>query len=951
MDIHNIDEYLDLQDQNQMNLLATEELSKQPEEESEWHSATAAALGLLETDNPYLYNVDNNTNNNNNEWVSNQDSFITPDSLLKQPTTAPAAVSITPVPVVEEKRVTRSRNAPSSVVVPKKKKKAARQKKLYCICQQPYSGKPMVQCDTCEEWFHCTCVGFDPDEQEDEDIDWVCQNCLQVATKPEPVIKSPTPKVTITIPSPSARQTRGANRTQSQCLSEGCHNRTRADSYCSDVCARKKHDVVKKQEKEPVKEKAAAVEGATVEEADVEEADVEEATVVEEQALKEVADVKDAVEEKKKGTKEDAVKEVKEKTSSPATPQRVTRLSRMRTASMSASAEPANVVKPKRRSSAPVVAKKKEVEVDNKPALDGVQEEAEEEEEEEEEEEDEEMATPDTPMSPSQMTEQENPVRRNVIKNMSGILKRILDTAIEENPQLLAEGETSSSTAESLAKRIENTMLEELGDVGKTQNTCGERYKSKFRSLLYNLKDKQNQVFQMRVITGDLDPMQLVKMSSEDMANPELKSMSEVMRKAGLKNSVMKVDNTPIIKKTHKGDIIMVPNKDNDTNQNMYSEQVEHLMRDTPTINPLQEETKPTISSFSPTSNGSKLDPLDDILARIGIPAHDDNNKRSLSSSDSGVMDYPKKRRVTLDMEELLGEEEDTPFTVEEVELEVDHQPTDSMDAEQEEEQVPAKEKLPSIWHGRVNMPAVAEFEASARQIGGRILTEEEWAEVLSPTMWIEGRIPAERVTGYVTQSQYSNSREIVLLEIEPDSRTEDATNSQTLLKYLDSRQRYAVVGHNKTKVKDFYLIPLYKVQHIPDCLYVVRVEETERECDLFLGVLVLTKQIPVVTKPAIYSTPMATPMYLAPSPPPPITSQFETPSQPSYYNSQEQPKYGYGHAAQTTHSQPARSTQPAPQESFVHPSRQQQHNYERGQGYYNNQRQRNRPDAYRPSY
>lgn len=27
--------------------------------------------------------------------------------------------------------------------------------------------------------FHCTCVGFDPDEQEDEDIDWVCPNCLQ----------------------------------------------------------------------------------------------------------------------------------------------------------------------------------------------------------------------------------------------------------------------------------------------------------------------------------------------------------------------------------------------------------------------------------------------------------------------------------------------------------------------------------------------------------------------------------------------------------------------------------------------------------------------------------------------------------------------------------------------------------------------------------------------------
>lgn len=736
------------------------------------------------------------------------------------------------------------------------------------------------------------------------------------------MIESPTPKVTITIPAPSARQTRGSNRNQSQCLYEGCHNRTRADSYCSDVCARKKTEVLT-----PVKQEKS--------------------------------------------------------------PQRVTRLSRMRTASMSAGTEPIKVVKspPKsRRSSAPLVNKKKlekdkeenkveykEEEEEEAPEEEEVLEEEnkdekeeeykeevkeevkEEEEEEEEEDDDEEEAaegaeTPDTPMSPSQMTEQENPVRRNVIKNMSAILKTIIDTASVENPELFDQEKTSTERAENLAKSIENTMLEELGDTGKTQRrrTCGERYKSKFRSLLYNLKDKQNQVFQVRVITGDLSPIQLVKMSSEDMANPELKSMSEVLRKTGLKNSVMKLDNTPIIKKTHKGDIIMVPNKDNDTNQNMYSEQVENVHIDTKVSTPIEEPK--TITSFSPTSTGSKLDPLDDILARIGIPAHDENNKRT-SSDPSGAIDYAKKRKVTLDVEELLGEEEDTPFQVEEVDTNEFDQEEPDVEMKEEEKQ---EEKLPTIWQGRVNMPQVAEFEASARQIGGRLLTEEEWAEVLSPTMWIEGRIPAERVTGYVTQSQYSTSREIVLLEIEPDTKTkEDSSQSQTLLKYLDSRQRYAVVGHNKTKVKDFYLIPLYKVQHIPDCLYVVRVEETKRECDLFLGVLVLTKQSasPVVTKP-VYSTPMAAPMYLGSQP------SYTSPNQPSYYQApvqEQQSHYNYGYSTQQ------------PQESQVHPSRQQpaqqpvqpaqQEPYQRrNQPYSYNNRQRNRghqdgSSHYRPSY
>jgi hypothetical protein len=32
------------------------------------------------------------------------------------------------------------------------KRKTQKSKKLYCICQQPYDGSPMVQCDSCQEW-------------------------------------------------------------------------------------------------------------------------------------------------------------------------------------------------------------------------------------------------------------------------------------------------------------------------------------------------------------------------------------------------------------------------------------------------------------------------------------------------------------------------------------------------------------------------------------------------------------------------------------------------------------------------------------------------------------------------------------------------------------------------------------------------------------------------------
>jgi hypothetical protein len=506
--------------------------------------------------------------------------------------------------------------------------------------------------------------------------------------------------------------------------------------------------------------------------------------------------------------------------------------------------------------------------------------------------------TPDTPMSPSQMTELENPVRRNVIKSLTTLLRTILNST--STTEVSPQPTNNDTVAEELAKSIESTMLQHLGTIGpRGRRTCGEPYKLKFRSLLYNLKDKANTDFQHRVVTGQLTPLALVSMSSEEMANPELRSMSEILRERGLKNSVMKLpDASTIVKKTHKGDVV-VSSRGNDEEDDMYSAQVQQeLDKANQTYEQQQqqrqrqrivvEEKRPSVSSFAPASTSS-ADPLDDILARIGIPtttaapSEDRTSNKRLDALEAVEDPVAKKRKVALDVEALLGEEEDTPYQVEEVDTTELMQEDQDQEKGDQEEQVEAKEEstLPAIWHGRVNMPQVAEFEASARQIGGRPLTESEWQDVLSPTMWIEGRIPADRVTNYVTQTQYSTSREIVLLEVEADAQGQP--QSQTLLQYLDSRSRYAVVGHNKTKIKDFYLVPLYQVQQMPDFLYVVRVEETKRKSDLFLGVLVLTKHHQSSAPPPV--------IHQQPQQHHQPRHQLQYPSEPAAYS---QPNYDY---------------------------------------------------------
>ncbi|KAG0166674.1 PHD finger protein 3 [Apophysomyces sp. BC1034] len=628
-------------------------------------------------------------------------------------------------------------------------------KKLYCICRQPYNGDPMVQCDGCNDWFHCTCVQLDPDEA--EDIDWVCPTCDQkteeVNEEPPVEIKETPTRIQKTY---SSRQSKNVSG-QAKCLLPSCHNRTRADSYCSDVCARQH---------------------ATQMDDDPEYVPVPE-------ELHQPPSVPSTSEP---GPSEPSTSEPS--TSEPSTSEPSTsepKRQHQKISSISAS--------PKEPTPPPTV------------------------------------STPE----PISTDAEDNPVRKNVIKSMTNILKPIIENTLEKQPSMFEDvpDKSAEEMAEELAKSIEDGMYSQLSDPPTREGklpACGERYKSKFRSLLYNLKDKANEMFQIRVITGALSPDELVKMSSEDMANPELKSMSESLREKSIKNSVLKVQNMPIIKKTHKGDIIMIATKDGG-----YAEERPTNAAETPEppvtkpverISPMGSR-KSSLSSMSitPTARPSIVE---DILSRMGM---DTDSSRQDLKRQAIERDTPAKRRKTeLEVEALLGDS-DVEFTFD--------SDIEESESKQEEDQPPSIPKPPIIWNGRVNMPNVAEFDAMARQIGGRTLTEPEWAEVLSPTMWIEGRIPTDRVTSYVTQTQYSNSREIVLLEIEATSENQ----VQTLLHYFDSRKRYGVVGHNKTKIKDFYLIPLYKTQQIPDCLYVVRVEETQRDCDLFLGVLVLTKQ------------------------------------------------------------------------------------------------------------
>ncbi|XP_048436382.1 uncharacterized protein LOC103966002 isoform X2 [Pyrus x bretschneideri] len=104
---------------------------------------------------------------------------------------------------------------------------------------------------------------------------------------------------------------------------------------------------------------------------------------------------------------------------------------------------------------------------------------------------------------------------------------------------------------EELAFRIEAELFKLFGGVNK-------KYKEKGRSLLFNLKDRNNPDLRERVMSGEIAPGQLCSMTAEELASKELSEWrmakaEELAQMVVLPDS--EVDMRRLVKKTHKGEV------------------------------------------------------------------------------------------------------------------------------------------------------------------------------------------------------------------------------------------------------------------------------------------------------------------------------------------------------------------------------------------------------------
>ncbi|XP_022106241.1 death-inducer obliterator 1-like isoform X2 [Acanthaster planci] len=363
-------------------------------------------------------------------------------------------------------------------------------------------------------------------------------------------------------------------------------------------------------------------------------------------------------------------------------------------------------------------------------------------------------------------------------------------------------------------------------------NDTGSKYKSRYRSLFFNIKDSKNQGLFRRILKGEISAAKLVRMSSEQLASKELAQWREREAKHSLEMIVheeVERKSLPLTKKTHKGEVEI-----NDDNLS--------------SLEAHDKETKPTIDMKIIEKNvPSATNPLDNMLvdtttqhrahlfdlnckictgkmpapreedsltlakkakvARTTFPEDEEGEGPSSSPSGGGEL-TAEDEKATGEQMSPMETEDSEPFS----QPDDGPSPQPSPIAPSPKEQAPIRRPPPSLWNGSITMEEVAKFAMAGFHVSGPIRTI---SMDMPENIVICGRIPYPVVWDYFKQLRKANTTDLIVLRFHV-VQEEDKSAYITLFQYFHSRQRIGVVGNNRTHIKDMYILPLSAHEPVP---------------------------------------------------------------------------------------------------------------------------------------
>ncbi|XP_077163872.1 PHD finger protein 3 isoform X3 [Paroedura picta] len=418
-----------------------------------------------------------------------------------------------------------------------------------------------------------------------------------------------------------------------------------------------------------------------------------------------------------------------------------------------------------------------------------------------------EKGTASTAHLPSASKPSTDQIRQSVRQSLREILeKRLFDSTLK----------MPEERATKVASRIEKELYSFFRDTDS-------KYKNKYRSLIFNLKDPKNNILFKRVLKGDVTPDHLIRMSPEELASKELAAWRKRENQHTIEmieKEQREVERRPITKITHKGEIEIeseTPAKEQEAVVELQESVSVKVMEKTEET----EKDKDVDESAIPDTTSQHRHHLFDLNCKICIgrmaPPNDDLSGKKVKVS-VGVARKPSDNEAenladalssttNILASELLEEEVELPNLA--------HASTATPRSETPgtvESETLFLARLNFIWKGFINMPSVAKFVIKAYPISGSF---ESLTEDLPDSIQVGGRISPQTVWEYVEKIKASGTKEICVVRFTPVTE-EDQISYTLLFAYFSSRKRYGVAANNMKQIKDLYIIPLGASDKIP---------------------------------------------------------------------------------------------------------------------------------------
>lgn len=397
-------------------------------------------------------------------------------------------------------------------------------------------------------------------------------------------------------------------------------------------------------------------------------------------------------------------------------------------------------------------------------------------------------------------------IRQSVRHSLKDILmKRLTDSNLK----------VPEEKAIKVATKIEKELFSFFRDTDA-------KYKNKYRSLMFNLKDPKNNILFKKVLKGEVTPDHLIRMSPEELASKELAAWRRRENRHTIEmieKEQREVERRPITKITHKGEIEIesdAPMKEQEaameiqeSTANKSSEKTEGSERQKEDNDSMSKDTTSQHRQHLFDLNckiciGRMAPPVDDLSPKkvkvvIGVSRkHSDNEADSLADALSSTSNI-------LSSEFFEEEKQESPKSA------FSPAPRPEMPGTVEVEST-FLARLNFIWKGFINMPSVAKFVTKAYPVSG---SPEYLTEDLPDSIQVGGRISPQTVWDYVEKIKASGTKEICVVRFTPVTE-EDQISYTLLFAYFSSRKRYGVAANNMKQVKDMYLIPLGATDKIP---------------------------------------------------------------------------------------------------------------------------------------